>query len=496
MLNPHRYAHAATSVELLETHISWVLLAGEYAYKIKKPVNFGFLDYSTLARRKRFCQAEVELNQRYAPNLYIDVVAIGGPAEAPRLGATSNILDYAVRMHRFGDHAVLADRDDLAQLDAKLLDTFASSLATIHANAPRRPDFGGAELAMRPVRDSLDELRQHAPATAHASIENVTAAMEREYSTLQPLLQSRASHIRECHGDLHLGNLALMNDEVLAFDGIEFNDALRCIDPVSDLAFLLMDLHERGWPEQANRVLTIYMENSGDYAGLAALRFYRAYRALVRAKVAALQWHADTGRSELATNCCRYLNEALISLQPTPPFLLIVRGVSGSGKSYMALKLAARFGALRLRSDRERKRLASGDHADLRLYGQRMSNLTYRKLNRLAVEVIEAGYPVVLDATFLDATRIRTVIETAKQRNIPLASIDCHAPLEVMRQRLAARARLGDDPSDADRNILDAQLAMEQPDVTGILNELQLDTSKAGALDRAACWVQNKLISN
>ena len=451
-----RAAAPSDDTQLIETHISLVLLAGEFAYKFKKPVNFGFVDFSTLERRRQFCTRELALNARYAPRLYLGVetVDIDGQRE------------YAVRMRRFPAHATLAELLAGAGVDARLVQTFAGQLATQQrAAAP-------VEAGARPGSAAL--VRQQMEAVISAPLAALLPAALREalevhLDKAMPLFTARqaAGHVRDCHGDLHCANVVAYEGVLQAFDCIEFNDELRVIDSLSDAAFLLMDLDQRDAPQLGHQFLNSYLEAADDYAGLHVLALYCAYRALVRAKVALLRGaQVSAGSAAEHGQALRHIALAQAYLLPQGRAgLVLTHGVSGSGKSHYAQKLAARSGFIHLRSDIERRRLAglaldarSGSAPHAGLYEAAMNTATYARLLTLAREVLSAGYSVVVDATFLKEDDRAPFIALASACGAPVHILCCDAPPDELRRRVATRAALGEDVSEATVEVLERQL--------------------------------------
>jgi aminoglycoside phosphotransferase family enzyme/predicted kinase len=478
---PSRYPHPVTSVEHLQTHISHVLLAGDYAYKIKKPLNLGFLDFTSLERRHYYCMEELRLNSRLAPELYLDCVSIGGSPGQPRLGTTPAI-EYAVRMRRFAQTALLDRVLAAGQLETRHIDALARRLAAFHRSiavaGPELP-FGTPERVRQPMLDDFTHIRPRLTDPAgreqlHA-LENWTlAATER----LWPRLAERKAGgwIRECHGDLHLGNLLLGDDDqITIFDGIEFNDELRWIDVINDLAFLLMDLRCHGAGALAQRLLNIYLEYSGDFSGVALLSYYQVYRAMVRAKVNAIQTSQpdlpQAERTAAHDRCKDYLRLAQALTQPPAPFLLITHGVSGSGKSHRTGHLMGLFpGAIRLRSDVERKRLFglgplddSGSRVGGGIYTSEASARTYQRLYSLSDELLATGHAVLVDATFMKRVHRQPFRELAARHGVPFILLDCIADPATLRTRVAARRARGDDAAEADVAVLERQLRYDEP---------------------------------
>ena len=407
--DPGRYPHPATVVELIETHISWVLLAGDFAYKIKKPVDLGFLDFSSLEKRHFFCTEEVRLNRRLAPDLYVDVVGIGGtpeqPAWRPVIPSSTPCACGVSRSRRSWTTCWRR-----GELRASQLDAFARMIAEFHrvaAVAGAGTLFGEEPAVYEPVEDNFQALREALTSPgAVAQLDALEAWAMARFLALRDLLAVRKSSgfVRECHGDLHLRNLAWVDEQPVAFDCIEFSPALRWIDVLNEVAFLTMDLRARAQPAMAARFLNRYLEHTGDYAGLKLLQFYQVYRALVRAKVDAIRLRqGDLTAAEqvqVETECGRYLELARNFGQLGQPWLLITRGLSGSGKTTLSEDLVERLGAIRIRSDVERKRLfglAAGQSASAEpgqgIYSADASRQTYASLRELAESVLEAGYP-------------------------------------------------------------------------------------------------------
>lgn len=452
-----QFAAAGLAIERFDTHISTVILAGEHAYKFKKPVDFGFLDYSTLARRRHYCELELALNARYAPDLYVDVLPV---TAGPTLGGTGPVLEWVLRMRRFAT----SERLDVALGDGRVgsedIVAIAQGLAAVHAHAPGAPApgrYGAPTLVRSQLLAGLDVLSDALPdfaAFLHA-LENAVAA---HVAAIEDRLQ--AGHVRDCHGDLHLTNLVRHAGRWQSFDCIEFDDELRFIDTASDLAFLLMDFDVRGHSAFANRLLNEYLAASGDYGLLTVLDLYLLYRTVVRAKVAQLSARgsaADAARARAA----RHLELAHRYLVPrAPPALVLTHGVSGSGKSFHARRLADARGFVHLRSDIERKRQASGAQD---LYAQGRTDATYDRLLHLSEGLLGKGWSVIVDATFLARERRAPFIELAERRGATLVILDCDAPREVLESRIVARQAAGTDPSDATVDVLARQLAAREP---------------------------------
>lgn len=456
----------------IDTHISSVLLAGDLAYKIKKPLDLGFLNFLTLEARREACHEELRLNRRLAPAIYLSVVAITGSIEAPDVDGSGPVLDWAVCMRRFDPDAILSNL--AAQLQPALIDQLATRVAEFHAAAaicPQEAPFGTPEVAFAPMQDNFEQVRA-LEGSADAAFEQLHAWTLDRYRQLAARLRERkaAGHVRECHGDLHLGNVALIDGEPVVFDAIEFNPAFRWIDTMNDIAFLTMDLHHVARDELAYRFLDRYLQHSGDYAGLAVLRFYEVYRAMVRAKIAAIREQQDLTAPErraVEAELTRYVGLAEGLTRPRRGALVITHGVSGSGKSFITAPLPGLLPAIRLRSDVERKRLLGvapqQDATALGAYSKELTQRTYDRLAELASSVVSAGYVAIIDATFLHLAQRDTFRSLAASLDVPFVILDCDAPPEVLRQRILQRRAEAANVSDADLAVLEGQLATREP---------------------------------
>lgn len=477
--DPACYDHAAGPVRLIETHISWVLLTGEFAYKVKKPLDLGFLDFSSLDKRLHACCDEVRLNRRLAPEIYLDVVPITGTPAAPRVNGSGDTFEYAVKMRQFPADATLDRLDAEGGLTAHQVEAIAATLARFHregcARAPADSSWGSPEKVWQPVAQNFAQIapRLDDPADRQG-LEALQRWSEAEHARLAPLMAARKrdGFVRECHGDLHLGNLAWVDDQLLVFDCIEFNPELRWIDIQSEVAFCTMDLLQRGHADWAWLFLNAWLEQTGDYAGLALLRYYAVYRALVRAKVAAIRTSQTAGpeRDAALAGVRTLLGLATMLTHPRPVRLDITHGLSGSGKTTITRKRMQTAGAIRLRSDVERKRLAgldalakSGSGVGQQLYAADATRRTHDHLARLAGEILDAGWPVIVDATFISRWQRDLLREVARTRQVEFRILDFPIPVATLRERIVQRSREGKDASEADLAVLQHQLDTEEP---------------------------------
>jgi len=478
--NKALYDHPVTQFKVYETHISWVLLTGPYAYKIKKPVDFGFLDFSTLEKRNYYCNEEVRLNKRLAPQLYIGTVRITGDIDNPEIEGKGLVIEYAVKMRQF-EQAYQFDRMlSNGLLTAKLIDRVADKLAGFHRTisiADKARHFGTPEAVNQPVTENFSQIRPLLSEERDITqLQRVQQWSEKTHHTLFHALQERKGngYIRECHGDMHLANIALYNDDIVIFDCLEFNENLRWIDVVSETSFMMMDLDEHGCHHLAYRFLNGYLQHTGDYAGLSVLRYYLVYRAMVRAKVACLrqtQPGLQQNEKDAAQDQFRkYLGLAEQYTCPPSSALIITHGLSGSGKTTITQPLLERCGAIRIRSDIERKRLhglsagrKTRSGIDSGLYSAQTSEQTYQHLVHLATIVINAGYPVIVDAAFLKHKQRNMFQALSGQLNVPYIILDFQAPEELLRKWIIKRTQEGHDASEANIPVLEHQLTTQEP---------------------------------
>lgn len=461
----HTLAHAlarALDARLIETHISWVLLASDFACKIKKPVTLPFVDYGTLAARLHFCEEELRLNRRLAPSLYLDVARITGTAAAPVLDGDGPAIEYAVRMRRFADGALFCERLAAGLLEMQDVDALAALLADFHLRAPHAAPGSGFGDARHRQDSALAALAGTQGVATPAESAELADWLRGQALALRDLwsARQREGHVRECHGDLHLANLVWLDGQAAAFDGIEFDPALRWIDVLDDLAFPVMDFAARGRADCAFRLLNGWLDLTGEHAALPALRFAAVYRALVRAQVERLRGPPGVAAAR------GYLEAALAWTRPPPARLFITHGLPGSGKTFESQRLLQQYGAIRLRSDVERKRLHGLGMLDdsraqgLDLYTSSATQATYQHLFDTARIALRAGYPVILDAAFLRRQEREQARALARELGAGFSIVACEAPVAVLRERLLARRG---DASEADAAVLERLRAAAEP---------------------------------
>lgn len=489
LLRREAYPQHVETVTLRETHISWVFLTGEFAYKIKKPVKTPFLDFSTLDRRLAACREEWRLNRRFAPDLYMDVLPISGSSDAPRVGGAGEPIEFALQMRQFPEAALLSHMVANQTLSVARIDELAVVMGDFHRGAAcvTVSELGGHPAAI------LCEMAENLLALEAFDVPGLRTAAERlrhwaddAGRRLAPMFASRrsAGFVRECHGDLHLGNIVIWNvadpsaapgvGRVTPFDGIEFNPELRWIDIVSDIAFAVMDLSDRGRPDLSHRLLNAWLERTGDYPGLAVLDWYLVYRALVRAKVAVIRAQqvneASSAWQSQLDEASQYVRLAESYAQVRPRRLAITVGLSGSGKTTGTQALVDVLGMIRVRSDVERKRMAGLNSAARTtspvaegIYASEWTQQTYERLAALAREVLQAGRSVVVDATFLQHEQRSRFRELARQLHVEFCIIPFEADLAVLRRRVAARQHAALDASEAGLEVLEYQWEHREP---------------------------------
>jgi uncharacterized protein len=455
MLQPSFYPHTVTGeIQLIQTHVSYVFLTGDFVYKVKKPVNFGFLDFSTLEKRQHFCHEELRLNQRAAAALYLEVVAIGQSGNSFQFNSGEPV-EYAVKMQQFPQESLLSALFDRGELTEQHIIDLAQEVAAFHAKA-EITDHIRSYGTVEKVRQAFDENYEQTtnaiggPQT-QAQFDATKAYTDQLFAAKADRLTNRisADKIRECHGDLHLGNIALWNDKLWLFDCIEFNEPFRFVDTMYDVAFTCMDLDARHRPDLSNTFLNAYLEQTGDYEGLQVLPLYLSRQAYVRAKVNTFMLNdpniPDSAKQDFQTNATNYYHLAWAYTQPTSGRLVMMSGLSGSGKSTLAKAIVAQHSgiqnrAILLRSDAIRKHLAGipvADRGSDAIYTPEMTEKTYDRLLELGTMLVQQGYTVILDAKYdRQALRQGAIAQAA---SVPLTILHCDAPIDVLKTRVAGR---------------------------------------------------------
>ena len=465
---PSSYGPAIGRVDVIETHVSLVFLAGDRAYKLKRAVKYPYLDFSAPEHRQRACEAELALNRRTAPTLYLEVRALGRTPDG-RIGFPGNgpVIDWVVVMRRFDQSSLF---DALAQtggLSAPLMHDLAGHIADFHATAERRYDYGGAAaltLIAETNHRCLIEAR-HA-GFSRERIDEIRVGSSQRLAAVGGLLDQRRADgkVRRCHGDLHLRNICLLDGKPTLFDCLEFSDALASIDVLYDLAFLLMDLEHRGLTDFSHIVLNRYLDLADEDDGLPAMPLFLSLRAVIRAHVTATamdQSAQPESKQKMAAESRSYLDLAARLLRPRPCRLVAIGGLSGSGKSTLAAGLAPGMGARVLRSDVIRKRLfgvAPETRLPANAYTREMSCRVYETLRQKAAAALAAGYSVIVDAVSLKPEERQSFGAIAKAAVVPFSGLWLAAPASTMEARLRGRRH---DASDASPEVLTRQLRQD-----------------------------------
>ncbi|MBW4624767.1 MAG: AAA family ATPase [Brasilonema octagenarum HA4186-MV1] len=475
MLQPEFYPHQVKEpIELVQTHISYVLLTGDYAYKVKKPMNFGFLDYSTLEKRGHFCQEELRLNQRGAAELYLEVFPVTQVGEKYQLGGTGEPVEYVLKMLQFPTDALFSKMFEQGRLTEELVEELGRVVAEYHDTKTVTNDYIRSFGEVSQIRAAFDENYEqtekyiNGPQT-QKQFEETKQDTDKFFAERGELFKKRIqnNYVRECHGDLHLGNICLWRDKIWLFDCIEFNEPFRFVDVMFDVAYAVMDLEGQQRPDLSNAYLNTYLEVTGDWEGLQVLPIYLSRQSYVRAKVTSFLLDDPSVpasvKEEVSKKAANYYKQAWEYTKPRQGRVILMSGLSGSGKSTTARYLARQLGAIHVRSDAVRKHLAGiplmkrgGDD----LYTPEMTEKTYTRLLELGILLAKAGYVVILDAKY-DRQQLREqAIAAAVEHQLPLEIISCTAPSEVLEQRLNNRTG---DIADATADLLASQLQQAEP---------------------------------
>ncbi len=503
---PECFDHPITRFQLIETHLSWVILTGPFAYKIKRPVDFEFVDYTSLEKRYHYCQEEIRLNQFLAPQIYLGVVAITGTPDKPCINGDGPIIDYAVKMTEFNQAGLLNNLAKETGITEKMVITIADDMAKFHlqsATSHEALPYATPENVQAPVQQNFDQILPLL--TEQSDIDNINqieAWAKNEYNRLHDIFAWRKKNgcVRECHGDIHLGNIVSIDNQPVIFDCIEFNEYFRWIDVMAELGFIAMDLENHGYPELSNAIVNRYLQRTGDYHGLNVLTFYQSYRAVVRAKITLFHLQQPNLTAiEIERLKKRYQSCIQLALNYTKkrsPWLMITFGVSCSGKSTVSHLISKQMNAIQLRSDIERKRIygfafdeQTSPELKEKIYSDKAHHRTYDRVAELADNAIQAGYPVIADATFSGTEFRQQFAALATKLNVPFVILHTHAPEGELKQWIVERQAQNKDPSEATLSVLENQLKHLTPlNTTEQKRTIDINTSEyknTGELD----WV-------
>lgn len=482
-------AHGGRPVERIDTHSAIVFLAGDRALKLKRAVRFDYLDFSTPALRRAASEAEVRLNRRTAPSIYRGVVAVTHEADGTlALDGRGEPVDWCVDMARFDQEALLDRTAGRGALGLDVIERLAESVARFHQAADVSPEHGGSASMRWVIEGNAEGFAEYGRECLDQDVcQRLTACLRLDVERRAALLDGRRARglVRQCHGDLHLRNIVLIDDRPTLFDAVEFNDEIACIDVFYDLAFLLMDLWRRGLRPHANVLLNAYLASTRDDEGLATLPLFLSCRAAIRAKTSATAARvqtAEAARRDLEALARRYLSMAVDLSRPAGPVLAAIGGHSGTGKSTLARALAPEVGpvpgALVLRSDLVRKALLGVpplERLPATAYAPEISGRVYRALADRAHEALRAGHAAIVDAVFAAPAERAAVEAVAAEAGAPFVGFWLEAPSDVLIARVEARRR---DASDADAQVVRQQLALDP----GRLDWRRLDAARAEGL--------------
>jgi aminoglycoside phosphotransferase family enzyme/predicted kinase len=482
--------HDGQPVERIDTHASIVFLAGTRALKLKRAVSYDYLDFSTVARRRAMCERELLINRRTAPSIYRRIVPVTRASGGLALDGDGPVVEWLVEMQRFDGEALLDRLAAKGRLAPETMVPLAAAIAALHASAEPRQDYGGRDGIAWTIDGNAAAFaaapRVFDPVDAARLMREARAALDRHAARLDA--RRAAGFVRQCHGDLHLRNIVLLDGVPTLFDAIEFNDHLACIDVMYDLAFLLMDLWRRHLPGHANSVLNAYLESTGDWEALALLPLFLSCRAAIRAKTSAsaAALAADRRREELERTAREYLTMGGVLLRSAAPRIVAVGGLSGSGKSTIARALAPSIGAVPgaviVRSDVIRKRLAGVDPLT-RLgpegYTEAMSTRVYASAIDQACRIAATGHSAVVDAVFGRVSDRQSIEQAARSAGVPFTGLWLDAPAAVLEARVRGREA---DVSDAGADVVRAQIAGGVGDIVWP----RLDASREAAAVQAS----------
>lgn len=498
MLSPQAYPHPAEEVELRQTHISYLLFAGDFVYKVKKPLDLGFLDFTTLEKRRHYCEEEVRLNRRLCDETYLAVVRIvAAAAGGVRIDAQGEVVDYAVLMRRLPDEGMMTPLLAAGNVTLEMVRRLAQRVAEFHASSERSAEidrYGSLATVKGNWRENFEQTQPFIGRTiSQRQFDEIQAFVERVTEGDGDLFQLRVGEgrARDCHGDLRADAVCFEGDDACIFDCIEFNERFRYSDVAADIAFLAMDLEDHGRQDLSDALMASYLGATLDSTLPLLLPFYKCYRAYVRGKVDGFQLDqpevAAAQKAQATSGARRYFALAQrYAATATPRSLIITAGVTGSGKSTLAHGLAARLGAFFLSSDVVRKQLAGFQPIERRIepidqgtYSPRMTERTYQTLLDEARGWLERGKPVILDASYLRRSDREEAVRLARDIGALFLAVECQADEALIRERLARRRGEDRAVSDGRWEVYEAQQQRREPiDELAGEEHLIVDTSQ------------------
>jgi hypothetical protein len=463
---PSFYGKEVNSVKILQTHISYVALTGKYAYKIKKPVNFGFLDFSSLEKRKHFCEEELRLNRRLSPEIYLDVIPITKQKDKLTLNGEGEIVEYALKMKEFPQEQIMSNLLKKGKINEEIIEKLCRLLVVFYKNFKNSKEINNYG-KLESVKQNIDENFEQTESMIGKTIPKQTFDFIKSvnsdfFKRNKSIFEKRVDEgfIKDCHGDLHSGNIVVTKkDKIIIFDCIEFNKRFRFIDAASDIGFLAMDLDYLNWPYLSSFLIKSYMQKINDNILFEILNFYKSYRAYVRGKVTgfALQDKSisETENKKLTDIAKKYFElskyyASLISIQinTSKPILFVVSGMTGTGKSTLSGKIAVDYNAFYLNTDIVRKEIEGIDkfekHYDkpnTGLYSPEKINKIYKSVIEKASEILKQGKNVVIDATFQKRNHRDMANKIAEENNAIFLSILCTCPDSIAKKWLDERLK-------------------------------------------------------
>lgn len=495
LLDPDIYPHRPHQVKLIQTHISYVILTGSYVLKIKKPVNLGFLDFTTLDKRRVYCEQELILNRRLSPEIYVDIVEIKKDGDQFHIGGRGELVEVAVRMRELPQEKALSQLLERNGVTEDMMDDLAKIMANFHQSAetsPRIADFGTAENIFVSIDENFRQTERYVGITLSQRKYQALKRYSYRFLERRDLFEKRIEEgkIRDCHGDFHCQNVYFL-DKIYILDCIEFNERFRYIDVASDVAFLTMDLDLRGYRGFSNRILNTYLQFTGDYGLLAMLDFYKIYRAYVRGKVGSFELDIKgllpQERMAIKKKAEKYFDLAYQYLKKKEtPFLIATTGIIGSGKSYISKELASRIDAVVLRSDAVRKKLLQLSPAKHMyepfgegIYSENTTVAVYDRLIREAENILGTGKVVIIDASFSKKWQRNKVVDLAEGRGYPYFFIYCYCHDNIIKERLRIRSEREHDISNGRPELFETyKVAYEPPDEVAPTHIYKLDSER------------------